>query len=120
GRDAMQLCHKYQFVENLHLAVEAAFLGEIADSLEVLTAKRFSKETKLSGVRQSDADHHANCAGLASPIRTEQAVDAPGVDGQGEIIDGDLLPIGLPYFYEFYCLHGICHLRVYKRWRRNN
>jgi hypothetical protein len=43
-REPVQLAEEDQLVQNLHLLVEAALLGQVADALEALALKGLSKE----------------------------------------------------------------------------
>ena len=60
GVEAVQFAEKDELVHDLHLFVEAALFGQIADALEMFAAERLAEEADGAGVRYRHADHHAD------------------------------------------------------------
>ena len=101
GVEAVKLAEEDELVEDLHLLVEAALLGQIADAVEQLAREGLAEEADGAGVGHGDADHHADGAGLAGAVGAEQAEHGAGFDGEGEVFDGDLGVVGLADVVEF-------------------
>ena len=88
-------------LEHFHFLVQSALFGEIAKAILVLQRERLAKNGDLSGVRHDDADDHAQRAGLARSVGTEQAIDSAGPDAEGNVVDGDKVTVGLADVVEF-------------------
>ncbi len=81
--------------------------------MEVLAVEGFAEEAHAAGVRDRDADHHADGGGLAGAVGAEEAEHAAGLDAEGEVFDGDLGVVGFADLLEFYDGHG-CSCDVLK------
>src|ERR1035437_10810120 len=102
----MQLAEEDQLFNDLHLLVEAALFRQIADALQALAIERLPKEADLTRVRNRDAHHHANGTGLARSVRNEQAEHLACIDGEAQVIDSDLVLVGLRNTRKFTNWHG--------------
>ncbi len=97
---------KDELVHDLHLLVEAALFGQVADALEMLAVKRLAEEADRAGVGHGDADHHADAGGLAGAVGAEEAEHAARLNGEAEVCDGDLGVVGFADMLQFYDRHG--------------
>ena len=86
----MQLAEEGELVQDVHLLVEAAFLGQVADASQDRAGEGPVEERDRAGVGHGDADHHADGAGLARAVGAEQAEHRPRLDGEGEVLHRDL------------------------------
>ena len=111
-RDPVQLAKEDQLVDDLHLLVEAALLGQVADALQALAVKGLLEEADASRVGNGDAHHHANGAGFARSVGAEQAEDLARLDGQAQVADGDLALVGLGHSREFDYWHGFSRCSI--------
>ena len=102
----MQPAEEDQLVEDLHLFVEAALFGQVADALQALALEGLVEEADAARVGQGDAHHHADGAGLARAVWAQKAEDLARVDGQAQIADGNFVLVGLGYTREFNNWHG--------------
>src|SRR5271166_1710691 len=91
---SVQLAEEDELVEDLHLLVKPALLGQVTNPLEVLARKRLVKESDASRVRDSNAHHHANGAGFARSVGSEQAEHLAGFNRQAQVADGNLVLVG--------------------------
>jgi hypothetical protein len=85
GEQPVQLAEEDQLVDDLHLLIEAALLGQIADPLQAAAGEGLLEEADASRVGNGDAHHHANGAGLARPVRSQQAEDLARLDGEARL-----------------------------------
>ena len=85
GVEAVELAEEDELVDDLHLLVEAALFGEVADALEVVAGEGLVEEADGAGVGDGDADHHADGAGLAGAVGTEQTEHGAGLDGEAQV-----------------------------------
>ena len=69
----MELAEKDELIEDLHLLVQAAFFGQIADALEALAMKGLAEEDDLARVGHGDADHHADGTGFPGAVGAQEA-----------------------------------------------
>ena len=97
----MELAEEDELVDDLHLLVEAALFGQIADALEALALEGLSEEDHLAGVGHGDAHHHADGAGFPGAVRAEKAEHLAGFNLEAEIVDGDFRFVGLGHSREF-------------------
>jgi hypothetical protein len=81
--------------EHLHFLIEAALFGQVAEAVFVLALEGLSKNGDLAGVGDDDADDHAQRAGLAGAVGTEQAVDSAGLNAERKVFDGDKVAVAL-------------------------
>ena len=81
---AVQLAEEDELVEDLHLFVEAALLGQIADAVETRAVEGLFEEIDAPGVGHGDAHHHADGAGFAGAVGAEEAKHLAGIDGKTE------------------------------------
>ena len=72
-REAVQLAEEDELVDHLHLLVEAALFGQVADALEALAFEGLAEEAHPAGVGHGDAHHHANGTGLSGAVRAREA-----------------------------------------------
>ena len=82
GVEAVELAEEDELVEHLHLLVEAALFGQVADAVEGVAGEGLVEEADGAGVGHGDADHHADGAGLAGAVGAEQAEHGAGLDGE--------------------------------------
>ncbi len=106
GTEAMELAEEDKLIEDLHLFVEAALLGQIADAVEVAAREGRTEEINAAGVGQGDAHHHADGAGFAGAVGAEETEHLAGLDGEREVADGDFALVGLGDSRELNNRHG--------------
>ena len=94
-RKPVQLAKEDQLVDDLHLLVEAALFGQIADAVQALALKGLAEETHPARVGNGDAHHHANGAGFAGAVGPQQAKHLARIDGEAQVVDGNLVLVGL-------------------------
>jgi cytochrome c biogenesis protein CcmG/thiol:disulfide interchange protein DsbE len=87
-RDALELGQERQHRANVHAAVKAALLRQIADPVEQVAAHRLAKDTKLAGVGLEDSEQQPNRRRLAGPVGSEKTVGRATWHGQVELVDG--------------------------------
>ena len=90
AREPVQLAEENQLIDDLHLLVEAALLGQIADAVQALALEGLSEEADAAGVGHGDAHHHANGAGFARAVRPQQAEHLAGIDGEVRLLTATL------------------------------
>ena len=106
GLDTVQFAEEDELIEDFHFLVEAAFFGQVADALQALAVEGVAEEVDRSRV------------GMVMPMimRMELVLPAPFVpagrtsgrlNGETQVVDGDLLIVGLGHSYEFYNWHAI-------------
>src|ERR1041385_1815608 len=87
--DAFHLAEEHEHVEHPHLAVQAAFLREIADPLRVRApAPRLAKQAHGALVGVQDVHDHPDRGRLAGAVRAQQPVDHTRRDGEREVVHG--------------------------------
>ena len=106
GVEAVELAEEDELVDDLHLLVEAALFGQIADAMKVLAVEGLVEELDRAGVGHGDADHHADGGGLAGAVGAEEAEHAAGLDAEAEVVDGDFGVVGFADLLEFNDGHG--------------
>ena len=107
GIEAMELAEEDELVHDLHLFVETALFGEIADALEVFAAEGLPEEADGTRVWDGHADHHADGGGFSGAVGAEEAEHAPGLDGKAEVCDSDFGVVGLSDMLQFYDGHRV-------------
>ena len=85
--DAADLAEEDELVEDLHLLVDAALLGQVADPAAAVEVGWAAEELHGAAVGQQDAHHHADRGRLARAVGAQQAVDRAGLDLQVEVVD---------------------------------
>src|SRR6185437_1316388 len=83
----VKLAEESELVEHLHLLVETALFRQIADTVEQRAREGLVEEADGAGVGHGHADHHADGAGLAGAVGSEQAEHGAGLNGEGKVID---------------------------------
>ena len=109
GVETVELAEEDELVHDLHLLVEAALFGEVADALEVLSVEGLAEEVDGAGVGHGDADHHADAGGFAGAVGAEEAEHGAWFDGEAEVFDGDLGVVDLADMLQFYDGHGFSY-----------
>lgn len=82
-REATETSQIDDLVFDLHLLVEATLLREVADLTDIVVGHGTTMHQHLTAVGMGNAVDNTDQAGLASTIRTKQAID--GAIGHGEI-----------------------------------
>jgi hypothetical protein len=90
GREPVQLAEEDELIQDVHLFVEAALLGQVADAAQHGAGEGAVEERDGAGVGHGDADHHADGTGFAGAVGAEQAEHGAGLDGEGEVLHRDL------------------------------
>src|ERR1019366_4659904 len=85
---AAELPEELQQGADLHLAVEAALLGEVADQVIARAGHLVAEHADLSAIGIEDIDDHADGGGLAAPVGTDEPEDAAFGNGEGGVIHG--------------------------------
>ena len=86
-RQAAQRAHEGDRVARVHRRIEAALLGQIADLLGGIERALVAEHAARAARRVDDPQQHAQDGGLARAIGSEQAVNAPGRDGEADTVD---------------------------------
>ena len=81
---SLESAKKHEVLEHLHLLIEAALFGHIANALEVAPVERLAETEYLAFVRQGDAHHHADGRGFTCAIGAKQPEDAAFTDIRSE------------------------------------
>src|SRR6185295_18500012 len=92
---AADLGQEEELVERRHLAVEAAFLGQVADAPQVVRRPRMAEDVDLPRVLRGDVHDHADGRRLAGAVRPQQAVDAAGRHRQRDAVHRHEVAVGL-------------------------
>src|SRR5215468_7721153 len=71
-----------------------------------------AKHPYLTRIRNCNADHHADGAGLASTVRTKKSKDAALLDVEREIIDGNKLVVALANLLQFDGVHSSSYAEI--------
>ena len=79
----------------LHVGVEAALLGQIADPVAGIARVAGAKQHAVAAVRLDDAQQHAQCRRLAGAVGAQHAVDRATRDGEVDAVDHPALAEGL-------------------------
>ena len=88
---AFELGEEFQHASHLHLLVESALLGEIADAIARAPANaRLSEDRDRASVGLDDVEDHADRRRLAGAVGAEQAVDGSAGNLEREILDCDV------------------------------
>src|SRR3569623_73922 len=88
ARHPAKLAHERDHLEDLHLRIEAALLGQVADLRRGRgTGRELVEDRDLAAVRRDDVVDHPQRRRLAGAIRTEDAVDHPARDLEREAVD---------------------------------
>ncbi|MGA9355236.1 MAG: hypothetical protein WBV46_16205, partial [Terriglobales bacterium] len=77
---AFELREKDEVSQHLHLFVESALFGEIAEVASLAAAQRFSQHQNLARIGDDDADDHPQRTGFAGAVGAEQAVNCGWLD----------------------------------------
>src|ERR1019366_4778777 len=109
---AAELTEELQQGADLHLAVKAALLGEVADQVIARAGHLVAEHADLSAVGIEDVDDHADGGGLPAAIGTDKAEDAAFRNGEGEVVHGGDLAESLGDARDFYGWHR----RKRRRW----
>ena len=107
GVEAVQLAEEDELVHDLHLFVEAALFGEVADALEVFAPEGLAEEADGARVGDGHADHHADGGGFSGAVGAEEAEHGAWLDGEAEVCDGDFGVVGLSDMLQFYDGHRV-------------
>ena len=82
------------FLEH-HARVQPPLLRHVADPVAAAPVRRVAQDLDVALVGPQHVHDHAQRGGLAGPVRSQQAEDAPARDGQGEAVNGDVTGEGL-------------------------
>ena len=86
--DALQARDEREIRGDLHLAIEAALLGQVADAVLRLERRRVPEHAQLARVRHQDRHDHADRRRLAGAVRPDEAVQRAARDREIEPVDG--------------------------------
>ncbi len=91
----MQTAEEDELVEDIHFLVKAAFLGQIADTVEAPAVEGFFEKINAPRIGHGNAHHHADGTGFSGSVGAQQAKHLAGLDGKAEVAHGDFALIGL-------------------------
>ncbi len=94
GAHPLELGEEQQHAPHLHLLVQAALLGQIADAVEHSRRRVFGRAEARVIVPESgcdDVENHANRRRLAGAVGAEQAVDRSARDLKRQVAHGDVV-----------------------------
>ncbi len=99
--DSVQLGEEQQMVGDGHLAVEAAFFRQVADSAQVLRPPRPAEEEHLAAVRRENVHDHADAGRLAGAVLAQQTEYGSRRHRQGDAVDRHKLTVRLAHIAQF-------------------
>jgi len=82
---ALDLAEEVQQLENAHLLVEAAFLGEVTENRLEGLAHLGPEHLHAPGIRPEDVHEHADARGLPRTVRAQDPEQAPLRDLEGDV-----------------------------------
>ena len=93
---ALELGEKFQHPPHLHLAVESALLGEIAEPLRDLRiVRRPAEDVNRAGVGRDDVQDHPDGGRLPGAVGAEKSVHTPGRNAERQIAHRRVLGVAL-------------------------
>ena len=104
---ALELGKVHRLVADLHLAVEAALLGQVADAGDILVGDGAPLEKDRAGGRDGDAVDDADQGRLAGAVRAQQTENLALGDLQAHLVERNLLPEGLAYIVDLNNSHQL-------------
>jgi hypothetical protein len=104
--ETVELPQEDELVHHLHLLIETALLGQVADAMEVLAGEGLAEETDGAGIGHRNADHHTDGGGFAGAIGAEETEHGAGFDVEADVVDGDFCVVDLTDFLELDDGHG--------------
>ena len=85
-RQSAQACQVDDLLRHFHLFVEATFLRQVADVLDILRFERVAVKQHLAAVGHGDMGENSDKGGFARAIGTEQTKDAPFRNSQRKLV----------------------------------
>ena len=86
---------------DLHFLVKAAFLGQVADVVDVFGARGVTVEAHLARVGGRDAVDDADEGRLAGSVGTEQAEDPAAGHLDAHLVEGEVVGVALHHIAGF-------------------
>jgi len=84
-----------ELVVHLHLRVQPALLGHVAEPAPGLEVHRRAPPADLPGVGGEHAERDAHGGGLAGPVGADEPEQLPGADVEGHLGQRDNLAVAL-------------------------
>ena len=110
--DAVQLGQENKLVQDLFLAVQAAFLGHVADAAAGVVVKRVPVEEHLARIGGEHTEGDAHRGGLAGAVGADEAVHLAVVDGKTHAVEGLDVAEALVQVLDFDSCHFSSSLRL--------
>ena len=88
---ALELAHVLEEVGDLHLAVHAAFFGQVADAVLAFQGAALAEHAEGSRVWEEDRHEHADRRALTGTVGADEPGEAARLDSQVQSLDGDLV-----------------------------
>jgi len=89
----VQLAEVRELLRHVHLGIQAAFLGHVADAASGLERQGYAQPAHHAGIRREHAQRDAHRRGLAGAVAPHEPEQLAGADIEGEVLHGDGLPI---------------------------
>ena len=101
GFQPLEAAEEAKDAAHLHLAIEAALLGEIPKAIgDRRIAIRTSQHLDAPRIGDHQVEDHADSRRLAGPIGTQQAEDRPCGDEQRHVAHGKVIRVRLAHVFD--------------------
>src|SRR2546421_4427730 len=105
--DSLQLGQKLQHPADLHLPIEPALLGKVAESLgDLRVVGGAAEDVNLSRIGRDDVEDHPDGSRLAGAVGSKQSVDAAGRNSQCQVANRRVLGESLGDAHYVDCVLG--------------
>ena len=95
ARHAVQLAEVGELLRHVHLGIQAAFLGHVADAAPGLERQGYAQPAHHAGIRREHAQRDPHRRRLAGAVAPHEAEQLAGADLEGEVLDGDDVAVAL-------------------------
>ncbi len=101
-----ELGEELEVFTDLHAAVEAAFLGEVTDSVAAIGGGGGAEQPDTAAIGQEDIEHHPERGGFSGSVGADEAVDGALGDFEAELVDGEFVSEAFGDLGDFGGEHG--------------
>ena len=95
ARHAVQLAEVGELLRHVHLGIQAAFLGHVADAASGLERQGRPAEAHHAGIGREHAQHDPHRRRLAGAVAPHEAEHLAGRDLEGQSVERDDVPVPL-------------------------
>ena len=92
ARHAVQLAEVGELLRHVHLGIQAAFLGHVADAAPGLERQGRAQPAHHAGIRREHAQRNSHRCRLAGAVAPHEAEQLAGVNLEREVLEGDESP----------------------------